>query len=38
MSGPFQTQIVVQQLDGFWSQRQQAHFVALAEDADLRFR
>src|SRR5664279_3361264 len=38
VDGSFQAHIVIQQLDGFRSQRQQAHFVALAEHADLRLR
>src|ERR1035437_6336542 len=35
--GPFQEQVMIQQLDGLWSQRQPARFVSLAAHAHLRF-
>ena len=36
--GPLQAEIVIQQLDGFGSQGQEAGLVSLAADADLRLR
>ena len=36
--GPFQPQIVIQQLNGFRSQRKKADLIALAAHADLGFR
>jgi len=35
--GTFQEQVVIQQLDNLWSQRQAARFAALAAHAHLRF-
>ena len=35
--GPFQPQIVIEQLNGFRRQRQEAQFAAFAANADLRF-
>jgi hypothetical protein len=37
-SGPLQTQIVIQQLSRFRSQRKEADFITLAAHANLRFR
>jgi len=37
VGGPLQEQVMIQQLDGLWSQRQPAQFVSLAAHAHLRF-